>query len=71
MQRSSPDVFKGLEREICEGNRVKSNMKMSCPSCGAEWILPESVKGPDVCPFCGAELNPNAKFCPECGSKQQ
>ncbi|MBQ2212356.1 MAG: zinc-ribbon domain-containing protein, partial [Ruminococcus sp.] len=19
----------------------------------------------------GAELNPNAKFCPECGSKQQ
>jgi hypothetical protein len=26
---------------------------------------------PDVCPNCGAELPPNAKACPECGSDEE
>lgn len=26
---------------------------------------------PDVCPNCGAEVPPNAKACPECGSDEQ
>ncbi len=26
---------------------------------------------PDVCPHCGAELPPQAKACPECGSDEQ
>jgi predicted amidophosphoribosyltransferase len=26
---------------------------------------------PDVCPNCGAEIPPNAKACPECGSDEQ
>ena len=25
---------------------------------------------PDVCPNCGAEVPPNAKACPECGSDE-
>lgn len=25
----------------------------------------------DVCPNCGAELPPNARACPECGSDEQ
>ena len=26
---------------------------------------------PDICPNCGAEVPPNAKACPECGSDEQ
>jgi uncharacterized membrane protein YvbJ len=26
---------------------------------------------PEVCPNCGAEVPPNAKACPECGSDEQ
>jgi hypothetical protein len=26
---------------------------------------------PEVCPNCGAEIPPNAKACPECGSDEQ
>jgi hypothetical protein len=26
---------------------------------------------PEVCPNCGAEVPPNAKSCPECGSDEQ
>jgi len=26
---------------------------------------------PDVCPNCGAEVPPEAKTCPECGSDEQ
>ena len=26
---------------------------------------------PDVCPNCGAEVPPNAKACPECGSDEK
>ena len=26
---------------------------------------------PEVCPICGAEVPPNAKACPECGSDEQ
>jgi len=25
---------------------------------------------PDICPNCGAEVPPNAKACPECGSDE-
>jgi len=30
--------------------------------------MPEA---PDICPNCGAEVPPNAKACPECGSDEQ
>ncbi len=26
---------------------------------------------PDICPNCGAEVPPNARACPECGSDEQ
>lgn len=26
---------------------------------------------PEICPNCGAEVPPNAKACPECGSDEQ
>ncbi len=26
---------------------------------------------PEICPHCGAEIPPNAKACPECGSDEQ
>jgi hypothetical protein len=26
--------------------------------------------GPEICPNCGAEVPPNAKACPECGSDE-
>ncbi|MGH7952742.1 MAG: zinc-ribbon domain-containing protein [Limisphaerales bacterium] len=25
---------------------------------------------PEICPNCGAEISPNAKACPECGSDE-
>jgi hypothetical protein len=28
-------------------------------------------KTPDICPNCGAEVPPQAKACPECGSDEQ
>jgi uncharacterized membrane protein YvbJ len=27
-------------------------------------------KAPEICPNCGAEVPPNAKACPECGSDE-
>jgi predicted nucleic acid-binding Zn ribbon protein len=29
------------------------------------------VASPDICPNCGAEVPPNAKACPECGSDEK
>jgi uncharacterized membrane protein YvbJ len=29
------------------------------------------MPAPDVCPNCGAEVPPDAKACPECGSDEQ
>jgi hypothetical protein len=26
---------------------------------------------PEICPICGAEVPPNAKACPECGSDEK
>ncbi len=26
---------------------------------------------PEICPICGAEVPPNAKACPECGSDEE
>jgi hypothetical protein len=26
---------------------------------------------PDICPFCGAEVPPKARACPECGSSEE
>jgi hypothetical protein len=26
---------------------------------------------PEICPHCGAEVPPNAKACPECGSDEE
>lgn len=28
-------------------------------------------QAPDICPNCGAEVPPDAKACPECGSDEQ
>lgn len=47
-----------FHRSIKERNRVKIRVKMCCASCGAAWTLPDVLKTPDVCPFCGAELKP-------------
>jgi len=29
------------------------------------------MRPPEICPNCGAEVPPNAKACPECGSDEQ
>ena len=29
------------------------------------------MRTPEICPNCGAEIPPNAKACPECGSDEQ
>ncbi len=71
------DAFKGATATTPQPSQAPTEVKNSCPECGAEVsakakFCPECGKAlpsKKFCTNCGAEVNAKARFCPECGEK--